>query len=104
MSLYLARTRFLLCVTCLLTAAVQGGVMHLSPPSPWTAHPLDGVTVSKVPGITLIVRDGENRIYQRLPAAAQVTFIVGGSLGTHTIQALDKDHAVVDSLTFEVDA
>jgi hypothetical protein len=79
--------------------------MHLiQPAADWIAHPLEEVSVADVPGTTLVVRDGQGRIYQQLAAASRLTFIVGGALGTQRVEALDSSGKRLDALTFQVEA
>jgi len=79
--------------------------MHLSrSASGWSAEPLMELTIVAAPGAVLVVRDGQGREYQRLPAASEVRFLVGGSLGTHLIEAYDGAGHALERLTFLVDA
>jgi len=74
------------------------------PEGGWSAEPLDPLTVVGVRGATVSVLDGAGREYIRTPASSAVTIRVGGSLGTHTILALDGRGREVDRATFQVDA
>ena len=75
------------------------------PDGGWCVHPLDELTVIVGSGgAMLVVLDGEQREYLRVPVAATVSFTVAGSLGTHTVRALDAAGAMLDTLTFTVDA
>ncbi|MGD0093949.1 MAG: hypothetical protein ABSE73_28910, partial [Planctomycetota bacterium] len=55
-------------------------------------------------GGSVAVSDGGGREYFRAPAGAEVSFVIGGSLGTHTIQVLDEQGAERDRLGFQVEA
>lgn len=74
------------------------------PDDGWSASPLDELTILGAAGATLCVLDGEGREYLRAPVAPAMSFTVAGSLGTHTVQALDAAGMVMDTLTFVVDA
>ena len=79
--------------------------MHLSrSPSGWSAEPLQELTIVAAPGAVVVVRDGAQREYQRLPAAAEVRFLVGGSLGEHTIEAFDGAGHALERMAFQVAA
>ncbi len=74
------------------------------PDTGWTAEPLERLTIAGVRGAQVTVADGAGREYFRAPAAPELSFAVGGALGTHTVRALDERGRVLDSLTFPVDA
>jgi hypothetical protein len=79
--------------------------LHIArPESGWTASPLDRLTITAGRGARVIACDGVGQEYFSAPAAAEVTLIVGGALGTHTVRAVDATGAVLDELRFEVDA
>ena len=67
-------------------------------------QPLEVVTVVGAPAGTLVVRDGTGREYVRRSAAPGMQFVVGGSLGRHTVQVLDERGQAADETSFQVDA
>lgn len=75
------------------------------PDTGWSAKPLERVVLTGVVG-GIVVRDGEGRVYVRSQAAAggELSFTVGGSLGTHVIERLDTAGTVVERVEFMVDA
>jgi hypothetical protein len=86
-------------------AAVGGGRLHLARSAGgWTAEPLETLTLTGALRGTVRVTDGGGREYFSAPASPQMSFTVGGQLGTHTIEALDSRGRVVDRLTFLTDA
>jgi hypothetical protein len=70
----------------------------------WSAKPLQRLTVLGAAGGTFIVRDAQRREYARGGAGGEMSFTVGGALGTHTIDWRDEHGRAVDSIRFEVDA
>ncbi len=54
-----------------------------------TVHPLDTLTMACNTRGLLSVRDGGGRVYVKCKAAPEVTFLVGGSLGTQTVTLTD---------------
>jgi hypothetical protein len=52
---------------------------------------------------TLVVEDGAAREYVRVPAAAEMSFIVGGALGRQTARLLDPDGRTAAEVSFNVD-
>ncbi len=72
-------------------------------PASLTAEPLETVRVHGVPGVQLVARDGEDRIYARLPVSDPVELVVGGSLGRHVLEAHGDDGAVLERLELQVD-
>jgi hypothetical protein len=99
------RISLVLFVAFLATAEAAPPELSIARPrTNWTARPLEQLTVVAAPGATLVVRDGEGRIYQRLPVAAHVTITVGGALGTQSIEARDAQGRVVAASSFPVDA
>ncbi len=73
------------------------------PASAWTAAPLEVLDLAMPPGTHLEARDGDGRLYARLPAGTtQLT--VGGALGIHTVCAIDSNGKTVAEATFQVDA
>lgn len=79
--------------------------LHLVRPARgWTAQPLETLTLCAAGGQTLAVCDGAGIEYFRAPAAPEVSLVVGGALGDHTVRLLDEQNQTVDQLTFAVDA
>ena len=77
------------------------GIRIGKPRDGWVARPLEAVVLTGIPGGTAVVaRDGAGREYFRGAAGAdgEVSFTVGGALGTHTVDAGDG------TVTFPVDA
>ena len=70
------------------------------------AEPLQSLTLTGAAGDTVSVCDSDGREYANRPIAAngEVEFLVGGALGTHTVQVWDGAGQVVEQLTFSVDA
>ena len=52
---------------------------------------------------TLVVRDGAGREYVRVPAAGEMSFVVGGALGRHTARLLEPDGRTAAEVAFDVD-
>ncbi len=69
-----------------------------------TAHPLDTLTMACNTRGLLSVRDGGGRVYVKCKAAPEVTFLVGGSLGTQTVTLTDAKNNILATRSFNVDA
>jgi len=67
------------------------------------AQPLDQLAIVGASGKIIIIKDGESREYFRGPVNKLIPFIVSGSLGSHTVEILDKKNKVIENLTFKVD-
>jgi hypothetical protein len=65
--------------------------------------PLEDVTVECDGDGTLCIRDGQGRTYFRAAAGGEVTFRVGGALGTHTVFREDGAGRVAEEAAFVVD-
>jgi len=74
------------------------------PEGGWVAEPLEALTIVGACGKTIAVTDGAGREYFRAGAAPEVTFAVGGALGTQTVRVLDEGGREVDRLALQVDA
>jgi len=83
---------------------VPTGLCIVRPAAESPLQPLETVLVLGGPWKTLLVTDGHGREYFRALSGDKIAFAVGGSLGTHTIRALDEKGCVIGSLTFQVDA
>jgi hypothetical protein len=68
------------------------------------AAPLDPLTIVGAVGTTISIKDGAGREYAKFNVQPQVTFIVCGSLGTHTITVFDKKGKETGQIKFNVDA
>jgi hypothetical protein len=70
------------------------------------AAPLQALTLTGASGETVSVRDGAGHEYARLPlnATGEAAFIVGGVLGTQTVEVWDGAEQESERLTFSVDA
>jgi len=64
-----------------------------------TLHIPAGDTANKV----LVVQDGAGREYVRVPAAAEMSFVVGGALGRHTARVITPDGRTATETAFNVD-
>jgi hypothetical protein len=77
--------------------ALEGGVRR----------PLETVrlhtAIADAAGKTLVVQDGMGREYVRVPAQAEMTFVVGGALGRHTARVLETDGRIAAEAAFNVD-
>lgn len=62
-------------------------------------HVLAGDETTK----TLVVQDGAGREYIRIPAAAEMSIVVGGALGRHTAKVLEHDGGTSAEVSFDVD-
>ncbi len=69
-----------------------------------SARPLEQLYISNPKGKSVVVSDGEGRVYFSSMAKPVIYFAVGGALGTHNVRMLDANKKVIDSLQFQVDA
>jgi len=85
-------------------AAQRGPVLAVEEARGHTVRPLDTVAVVGAHTGTLVVSDGTGRVYLRAQAGPRVSFVVGGSLGTHTVRLLSASGSPETETQFEVDA
>ncbi|WP_109488506.1 hypothetical protein [Occallatibacter savannae] len=75
-------------------------VLRLSLSDPFNVQPLQRVHVaSNTPG-WVVVRDGEHRIYKEFDLHSEAEFIVGGALGTHSINLYGHDQKLLAQRMF----
>ena len=67
-------------------------------------HPLEQLTVICNTAGILSVKDGIGREYLKCKAMPEITFLVGGSLGKHTITLKDFKDKILATSSFNVDA
>ncbi len=69
-----------------------------------SVQPLEQITIISQPGGTIIVKDGEGRIYLRTSSDEKVAIRAGGALGTHTVAFIDKNGDTAARTSFRVEA
>jgi hypothetical protein len=74
------------------------------PSGPWTARPLESLTISVPRAGVVTVEDGQGREYVRGRAKGGMTFLVGGSLGRHRITLRSGEGRKIAERFFDVDA
>ncbi|MEI7526789.1 MAG: hypothetical protein WCJ95_20740, partial [Mariniphaga sp.] len=67
-------------------------------------HPLEKLTFICNTDGKLSVKDGLGREYLKCKATPEITFLVGGSLGKHTITLMDLKDKILATSSFKVDA
>lgn len=67
-------------------------------------HPLERVTLISRSAGTISVTDGQGREYFRSEAASEISFIAGGTAGTHTVTLTDKKGNITGKATFQLEA
>jgi hypothetical protein len=88
----------------LLTSTVQRSPVVGSQYSVTSASPLDKLCIYGANGSFIKITDGNGRKYFTATVQYSVPFIVGGSLGTHTITVYDKQGNETARLNFTVEA
>ena len=68
------------------------------------AKPLERISIVNPVGKTVSVSDGRGRVYVKTSAKPVVSFLVAGSLGSHTVTITDKNDKSIFSKSFTVDA
>jgi hypothetical protein len=81
-----------------LIFAQTTGILVLKPAS--VAKPFDEVVVSCPIDGSIVVSDGEGKIYFRSTVHQRISFLAGGSAGIHKIKYIDSNNAVIDSASF----
>ncbi len=70
----------------------------------WTASPLETLELVGAQGSRVSVCDAEGREYLNAPATPEMTFTVGGALGTHMVRVFDAKGTVLRKTAFETSA
>jgi hypothetical protein len=79
----------------------QVGITHLVK----EACPLDRLTIIGAQGQAMVsVTDGKGKEYVRSTSKSELSFVVSGALGTHTVSFLDNKGDKIQTFTFEVNA
>jgi hypothetical protein len=101
------KMKYLFLITLLLGCMAHKGIAQQTAGTAkftTSAQPLDRLAIVGAKGQTLSVTDGNGKEYFRSASKPDLSFVVSGALGRHTVSSTDSKGKKIDLFSFEVTA